>query len=632
MRLGDVLRIQGRYEMALGAMETAELFVNRLAPSERDTATDVIGSFRDKITSERDKSEREAKEQDERTARETQERREKERIAKVRLPEDHLKSLPRDIVLSIAEHGSRGQTGFLLRMTGVCKAWRETLLEQPRLWRSFVLTPRRPADKAALWLQRSGDRINEIIVETGLRDGDCHAALRRLGYAISHVRRISGHLCPHELRDHTGGFHLLRHLDVDLYESDVQSTRENVPIDLDLSFRKYCRLESVRWKGGRVEVFRDDALLELAKISMEYTEVFTSRRDLMTTAPLMTHVVLKNVFFRDMNERSPRNNQGQRRQRKKLRLESLVEWTEPGAVLKDLIFDDAEAPALRHLDLFSVRWADRECQVLRQVMADGLSDALPNLETLDIGKSPVDTADLLETLKWLPNLKFLNVSYCGLDDSFIPGITIKEELDEEEQLLPRLTALSIAGHPSLTSRPIINFVNSRLPYTERWIPKPRAPAKTTAGAFKPVSKKPSQLEVSALLEVEPFLPSSLATPSQAARPRLAWLNLDQCDGIEFTALTDILKPRIKFVSHWLGGDIPEDRVRGKGQYAWDADWHEECVREGDGKCYLRKKQDGKNWEVVHLCAPRRNTILSQGSQQNVDDNVKGWERIRRVKA
>jgi len=51
---------------------------------------------------------------------------------------------------------------FVLTIAGVCNAWRSVTLTSPSFWSTLVLTKKRPAKKANLWIERSGGRILDL--------------------------------------------------------------------------------------------------------------------------------------------------------------------------------------------------------------------------------------------------------------------------------------------------------------------------------------------------------------------------------------------------------------------------------------------------------------------------------------
>ena len=70
---------------------------------------------------------------------------------------------------------------LVLTVASVCNAWRSVALASPSLWSTLVLTKKRPAKKAKLWIQRSGGQILELkFVEGCLSDPKLHQSFHGL--------------------------------------------------------------------------------------------------------------------------------------------------------------------------------------------------------------------------------------------------------------------------------------------------------------------------------------------------------------------------------------------------------------------------------------------------------------------
>lgn len=74
----------------------------------------------------------------------------------------HFGNLPIEISHEIFSLLVDPDHAFVLTVASVCNAWRSVTLTGPSLWSTLVLTKRRPANKAKLWIQRSGGRILDL--------------------------------------------------------------------------------------------------------------------------------------------------------------------------------------------------------------------------------------------------------------------------------------------------------------------------------------------------------------------------------------------------------------------------------------------------------------------------------------
>jgi hypothetical protein len=251
----------------------------------------------------------------------------------------------------------------------------------------------------------------------------------------------------------------------------------------------------------------------------------------------------------------------------------------PGAIVD--FFTHVTTPNLLHLDLWACKRRDYESLW----SAPGLLPCLPNLLSLDIGKTVFSEAELLDALKLMPSLRFLNVSFTPLGDSFLEAITRgrKPRTDEEnvQELLPNLVALSIAGL-EITSLALRDFAVSRLPkplkpqsLQPKMAPRGSAFRPSSSAALQPSSPSGSQA-------VSPILNPSIATQrpsggrSRQSPPRayLKWLCLDMCEKIA-PQLVEYLRTKMSFVSS--GTQLVEDRVRAKGRHDWKLDYYDSCA-------------------------------------------------------
>lgn len=71
----------------------------------------------------------------------------------------HFGNLPVEISLEIFSLLVNSDHAIVATLAGVCNAWRSVVSANPSFWSTLVLTKRRPARKARLWIQRSGGQI-----------------------------------------------------------------------------------------------------------------------------------------------------------------------------------------------------------------------------------------------------------------------------------------------------------------------------------------------------------------------------------------------------------------------------------------------------------------------------------------
>jgi len=81
----------------------------------------------------------------------------------------HFGNLPIEISHQIFSLLVDPDHAFVLTVAGVCNAWRSVALTSPSFWSTLVLTKKRPAKKANLWIQRSGGRILDLRFLEGCR-------------------------------------------------------------------------------------------------------------------------------------------------------------------------------------------------------------------------------------------------------------------------------------------------------------------------------------------------------------------------------------------------------------------------------------------------------------------------------
>ena len=93
----------------------------------------------------------------------------------------HFGNLPVEISHEIFSLLVYSDHAFVLTVASVCNAWRSVALATPSFWSTLVLTKKRPAQKAKLWIQRSGGRILDLRFAEGCpSDHKLHQSLQGL--------------------------------------------------------------------------------------------------------------------------------------------------------------------------------------------------------------------------------------------------------------------------------------------------------------------------------------------------------------------------------------------------------------------------------------------------------------------
>jgi hypothetical protein len=573
--------------------------------------------------------------------------------------------LTADVILLIAGQGLRERAGFGIKMAAVCRQWRQVVLSRPSLWGKLVLGAKRPVAKAALWMERSRRMLGEVVFEERFSVDNAAAVAEMLEVVVENVRVIEVRCAPERiLRSWRGRCRRLEKLvvrleagtpgrpqfslDCDLLHPTCTSLRH---IDLSgipeityvlqptppsasssaamLSQRHVgtaSRGASTCWMGN------PDQMRHVRFLRLAHCTIVSSTSD---PQYLLRHLVgieevhLQNVLW---DGTAGTGEEAGLPELEDVHLDSLRTFCETSASLDNVHrFDRIKAPALSSLDMWRSNIFNPRHSLIEHIRAPGLASTLCNLQSLDIGKCVVDQAELLNLLVDLHALRFLNVSYCHLDNAFLEALTPKAEENYQKILLPNLTALSIAATEGITSGPLRDFVFSRLPVNLRPITRrsqasqtsqgsqagqkrgsafrptaPSQPVKRSAfGPKPPVTSQYRSVNPSGSGKAAPQFSTSQArqpisrsastssqyTSTQNIRPpltRITWLNVDLCERIE-AALTCSLAKHVRMVSHVMGR-AEEGRIRGKERWCWDGSWMEEC-EDGELGCRLRPIPD-----------------------------------------
>nr|XP_018267243.1 uncharacterized protein I303_01228 [Kwoniella dejecticola CBS 10117]OBR89401.1 hypothetical protein I303_01228 [Kwoniella dejecticola CBS 10117] len=559
-----------------------------------------------------------------------------------------------DIIINIAETGSVDNYGFIHKMAGVCRNWRDILSNTGTLWNTLILGKKRVLERVKYHIERTRGNIREIIVKSDFEIFRLTDIDQLLKPHLKNVKRltIDGDVTKFS-RHWQGDFHHLEYLKVKStsYEA-TDLVHRLLAFDAD-------QLQELDLEGGRYEhIFNAelDRTLQLQEPANQmistndppfWTEhapkhlssIHTLRlRNCWITAAYPDHSELICHFprletFEMVNVNWDSNSAlidttskayawAQRRKPLEIDLIHLTSYNLSGQI-RNLGLGEIHAPNLRHLDLWSAHPLGSS-SIAPHLGTPGLADALPNLLSLDIGRCTIDFDALKGILKQTPSLKFLNVSYCSLGNTFLEAL---ERHGTEKDLLPNLMALSIAGNSEITSGAIKRFVLSR---TANGLKTAARPVETKkGGAFRPSApiksafgpSKHSTTSQSQSQQVRPSQSRSaqISTPAESAfsnidqpqkiLPSIQWLCLDNCDNVE-PEMVDFLRRKVRFISNLYSTNIVEARVRGKGRWDWTMEYDIGCGT-GETGCHLRRKPGSKDGFYIHHTCQKAIPIETQ---------------------
>jgi hypothetical protein len=480
-----------------------------------------------------------------------------------------------DILYLVARAGD-GDTP--LRMAGVCSDWRGAMLSYSSLWGELRLSRRKPAAKAALWVERSSRRIKSIEITRYVPDADADAVAAALAPAIGAVERIDFHYLtegPSEkyLAAWRGKCRALRDLKV---RSDTRVSQHAM---FRLLHPECTALEAVEMTTAHltptptVYGFNIAAavpvsapqLAALRRLVLGQGVIHSNQPwvlALAAAAPRLAHLELRGTNNTDFpGDEDP------------VTLEHL---TRLEVCDRMGLAHPTKALHTPNLKAYSAwNWHARSTPGPPLSALDNIRGLPRTLTSLDLGRCGINQAELLALLPEFESLRFLNLSFCGVDNDLLEALV--------DGALPRLTALSVAGHDTISAGPL-RLVYGRLGI-EAAKPKP-PPVRRSAFAPKKIAKP----------DPTPSQPSQSASQAQPKVP-ITWVCVDQCNGMAVEILT-ALRKHVPFLSN-QNGPVVEDRVRGRGAYAWDSELL--CEHAADG-CHLRKRRaDEDGWYVHHTC-------------------------------
>ncbi|BEI83691.1 hypothetical protein CcaverHIS002_0402950 [Cutaneotrichosporon cavernicola] len=472
--------------------------------------------------------------------------------------------LTSDILYLIAKAGD-GDTA--LRMAGVCHDWRGAMLSHSSLWSHLRLGRRRPAAKAATWVDRSGGRIKTIEITRYVAEAEAEAVATELALPIENVESVN----LHYVTDGTCGKYLAA------WRGKCRALRE---------LKECCTLEVVEMTKAHLTPtptvynfnistgipVNPSQLVSLRHLVLGHGAVHSDQAwvlALAAAAPRLAHLELRctnhTAFPADEDP---------------ITLEHL---THLEVCDRTGLSEPTKTLHTPNLSVYSAwNWHMRSAPGPPLSVLDNLRGLPRTLTSLDIGRCGLNQADLLALLPEFTSLRFLNVSFCGIDNQLLEGLV--------DGILPNLTALSVAGHDQISAGPLRRLVYGRLGI-ETTKPKP-VPVRRSAFAPKRKSKP------------EPTPPpQSSSQPWQPSQPKvpITWICIDQCNGMAVEILA-ALRKHVPFLSN-QNGAVVEDRVRGRGAFAWDSELA--CEHAADG-CHLRRRRaDEEGWYVHHTCKQAR---------------------------
>jgi hypothetical protein len=499
------------------------------------------------------------------------------------------------------------------------------MLERPGVWQNLVLGAKRPLEKTKVFLERSGGKIRKLKFREEINRQDYEPLAKILSGHVGDIRSFTFLWPPREfVSELEGQFDSIQELVQEPTDFNRRFDTPPQPPDFGLKATRGTLRKIVNSHGESTFVppdtrsilalpltatssatpndegedditeksFKRPYIPEIAnlthfeKIKGHIYSPGGSLIPLAFNMPNLVTLVLHQVRVIGM---FPIDIEG------RIQLDQLVNLSlahsrfhDHGGALREF-FDRVEMPNLLHLDL---------CDVIFDLpslcLSPGILPALQNLRSLDMGGSSPSQGQILDALKHMPQLQFLNVSQCLIGDTFLEAITKDHKSGrgqrKAEELLPNLIALSIAI-TDISSLALRDFAVSRLPKVGKPLLSQPAPSQAGGGsAFRPSSSRlstpQSSIPVANVVSTSQVLSTKSITPAQkSSGPYLKWLCLDHCEKID-SQLVAYLRTKMPFVSFATNKAV-EERMRGKGKYAWDLDYYDSCVMEEEkGKCRL----------------------------------------------
>lgn len=576
------------------------------------------------------------------------------RRAEAKSTKDFTQLISPDVLLLITDHLLLDNPSIGCRLSAVCRRWRDVLHERPAVWSTLVLGKTRPLQKATKFLERNKGGVWNLKLLPSFDSWKLDLA----GVISDHVDQLkSFEFCdrPVDLLDELyGRFTSLERLTQISPSNRLVETARTARPDRGLGLDgSHPTLRSLRIDCSEMINFglADGSLSQLREVTLRRCAFLHDKGPLeifYQTSPLIERIDLRDslahrvIIDHSTNIPLPDPSFAEEDGGQARVMRSLHEYIEPSPAL--LRFEAISAPNLVHLDMSSLSALDKSLGpypvIIDQLKAAGLVNALPNLQSLDIGGHTLglsrdDLESLVEVLSGMFSLRFLNVSFTFIDDqdAMLKALTWRNSARDEMEdgpstdLLPNLEALSIAGL-DVTSIALRDLVLSRLPQARQPMRSQRQSQPTSSrSAFKPSSTSAApSLVMRPESSAENRATGSSLTPSQPIRrvsssqtqrrACLKWLCVDHCTSID-TQLPVYLATKLPFVSHSLRERKVLDRIKGKGRYGWDLDYYHSCAYDDVDRCTVERVEGARDqcpsvrlWQLMGV---RYNRQLASGA-------------------
>ncbi|WVN85391.1 uncharacterized protein L203_100537 [Cryptococcus depauperatus CBS 7841] len=579
-RQASVLYSMKAYDYALKAIARAVELGPKQSQNEKQFRS--IQELRAAITMQKIKTDQNRAENDSKEANRQQEARILLRKAKINYT--HL--LSRDVLLVIAQQGLAENPGFIFRMAGVCKAWREILLNQPGLWSAVVLNGRkRIIQKLEAVIKRSRGRILDLKI-VGLDD---HHFVTQLGLLLQpyvpHLRHLDivlSHDVSLSMLEHWYG--LLSNIE----SLRVVNTKTDVPLPkvnvisrlfcqshaslrhLDISHsRLYLPARNPASFLASVQTIRVRSCIITIKEETTCDEIKT----FVSHLPQARIIEIDDVTFDSLSGPCHAT------------IDELP-FLHTYYVQHDSanIFDSIAVPSLKDLEVPSLRIPS----MTTFLSAPGFIASLSQLRALNLSDTPLTDGEVIVALRSIPALQFLNVTACTLTNTFLEALIKRNH--EKDTLVPSLVALSIARNAEITGGPLTKFIVSRacqdvsqvrlpLSLSDESESQPLHQHKKSSTTFKSnkiafgrptkPSSRTNSITNQSSSSLNPHHPSAQQT-SSSPLSNIKWLNIDYCEGIDPSAV-GYLRNYVNCLFYSFHGPLVKDRINGKGRWSWKAD-------------------------------------------------------------